>query len=182
MGCHSYISVPSYGRLANNHRKYLDASYVYFGLKNHEGRFLERSTILSGIQFTKYFIELVFVGTNHLIGSDPNMIYTRETCGQCSSVAAGSCVANDELAYLFIRFCYMFLIWKCRHESNLGLCTSAGLAKTMRLCSGDFRWFWRPNAFFNWKLPLHSCIVFARPENVHRPRSYFFLRFDFQNI
>ena len=35
MGCHSYISVPSYGRLANNHRKYLDANYVYFVWKNH---------------------------------------------------------------------------------------------------------------------------------------------------
>jgi len=41
--------------------------------------FLERTWILNGICFTKHFIEFVFVETNQLVGSNPNVIYMRET-------------------------------------------------------------------------------------------------------
>ena len=44
--------------------------------------FSERTRILSGIQFTRHFIEFVLVETKQFIGSDVNVILTRRTCGQ----------------------------------------------------------------------------------------------------
>jgi len=38
-----------------------------------------------------------------------------------------------------MRIRHMFLIPKCRRESDLGLCTTSALAKKMRLRSADFR-------------------------------------------
>jgi len=38
----------------------------------------------------KHFIEFVFVETNQLFGCTPNVILTRQTCGQRSGMAAGS--------------------------------------------------------------------------------------------
>jgi len=44
--------------------------------------FLERTRILSGIQFTKQFIEFVVVETEQFVSSNINVILTRQTCGQ----------------------------------------------------------------------------------------------------
>jgi len=52
--------------------------------------FLERTQILSGIQFTTYFIEILVVETKRYVGSFVNVILTRQTCGQHSSRAAES--------------------------------------------------------------------------------------------
>jgi len=41
--------------------------------------------------------------------------------------------------YVSIRICFMLLISKSRGESDLGLCPFLGLAKTMQLRGGDFR-------------------------------------------
>ena len=66
----------------------------------------------------------------------------------------------------------MFLIFKCRGESDLGLCTVLGLSKRMRLCGGDFKRILRPNAFFNWKSPPRSRIVYCNLKyHRSRPRS-----------
>jgi len=51
---------------------------------------LKQTRILNGIQFTRHFIKFVLVETNHLVGSNSNVILTRQTCGQRSSMAAGS--------------------------------------------------------------------------------------------
>ena len=44
----------------------------------------------SGIQFTKHFIEFVFVETNEVVRSNSNVILTRQNCGQRSSRVAAS--------------------------------------------------------------------------------------------
>jgi len=53
----------------------------------------ERTQILSGIQFTKHFIEFVLCGENQLFGSNINVIYTLKTCGQRSSTSESKCQA-----------------------------------------------------------------------------------------
>ena len=52
--------------------------------------FLQRTWILSRIQFTRHFIEFVFVETQQFVGSNVYVILTRQTCGQRSSMSAGS--------------------------------------------------------------------------------------------
>ena len=52
--------------------------------------FLERTHILSGIQFTTHFIEFFVVETKRFVGSLVHVILTRQTCGQRSSKAAES--------------------------------------------------------------------------------------------
>jgi len=77
--------------------------------------FLERTRILSGIQFTTHFIEFFVVETKRFVGSFVNVILTRQTCGQRSSRAAESkrrALGN----YFSKRICYMFLISKFRGD------------------------------------------------------------------
>ena len=52
--------------------------------------FLERTRILSGIQFTTHFIESFVVETKRFVSSFVNVILTRQTCGQRSSRPAES--------------------------------------------------------------------------------------------
>ena len=52
--------------------------------------FLERTRILSGIQFTAHFIEIFVVETKRFVGSFVHVILARQTCGQHSSKAAES--------------------------------------------------------------------------------------------
>jgi len=71
--------------------------------------FLERTPILSGIQFTTHFIDFLVVEMKRFVGSFVNAILTRQTCGQRSSRAAESkCRALGK--YFSERICYMFLI------------------------------------------------------------------------
>jgi len=100
--------------------------------------FLERTRILSGIQFTKRFIEIFVVETKRFVGSTVNVILTRQSCGQRSSKATESkrrAIGN----YLSGRICYMFLISKCKGDVDLGLYTTSGLAFGEPQRSGDFR-------------------------------------------
>jgi hypothetical protein len=46
--------------------------------------------MFGGIQFTKYFIEFIFVETNQLFSSDSDVILTRQTCGHRLGMAAAS--------------------------------------------------------------------------------------------
>jgi len=89
--------------------------------------FLERTRILSGIQFTTHFIEFFVVETKRFVGSFVNVILTRQTCGQRSSRAAESKRRAIE-NYFPERICYMFQISKCRGDRDLGLSTTSGLA------------------------------------------------------
>jgi len=143
--------------------------------------FLKQTRILSRLQFTRYFIEFVFLETERFVSSNPNVILTQQTCGQRSSRAAGS--KRRALTFYFsIRICYVFLMSECIGESDLGLCTSSVFAKRIPLRGGDFR---LKNVFgrkFCWKLPMHCGILFASTEVVHRPRSGSPLHFDIRNI
>jgi len=52
--------------------------------------FLERTCILSWIQFTSYFINIFVVERKQFVGSFVHVIFTRQTCDQRSSRAAAS--------------------------------------------------------------------------------------------
>ena len=100
--------------------------------------FLERTRILTGIQFTTHFINFLVVRTKRFVGSSINVILTRQTCGQCSSRAAESkCRALEH--YFSERICYMFWISKCEEDWDLGRCTFWVLAKRKPPRNGDFR-------------------------------------------
>ena len=110
--------------------------------------FLERTRILSGIQFTTHFIEILVVETKRFVGSLVHVILTRQTCGQRSSKAAESkrrALGN----YFFERIWYMFPISKCRGDWDLGLCTTSGLAYGEPQRNGRIRFFLRRNTFFS---------------------------------
>ena len=86
-----------------------------------------RTRILSGIQFTTYFIEFFVVETKRFVCSFVNVTLTRQTCGQRSSRGAES-KRRVTGNYLSERICYMFLISKCRGDQDLEVCTSSVLA------------------------------------------------------
>jgi len=117
-------------------------------------------------QFTKCFIEFVFVATNQLVGSKPNMICPRQTCGQRSGIAAESKRRALE-SYFPARICYMFWISKCSGEWDLGLCTFPGLANRMPLHTGDLPRIWRPNAFFK-RSPTRRKVQWRLSKFVHK--------------
>ena len=94
----------------------------------------------------KKIIEFVLVETNKLVGSNPHVILTWQTCGQRSSRVAGS--KRLALAFYFsVRIWYMLSISKCRGKSNLGLCMTLVLAKRIRLRSANFERILRPSTF-----------------------------------
>jgi len=145
--------------------------------------FLERTRILSGVQFTTHFIEFFVVETKRFVDSIVNAILTRQTCGQRSSRAAES--KRRALGNYFLeRICYMFLLSTCRGPQDLGLCTTSGVA----FASGEPRRsgdFWEKNVFRSRKnriLSLRCASPNASPEVVHRPRSESPLDFDVGNI
>jgi len=132
--------------------------------------FLERTRILSGIQFTTHFIELFVVETKRFVGSFVNVILTQQTCGERSSRAAER--KRRALENYFSEWiCYMFLMSKCRGDWDPGLCTTSVLAKREPLRNGDFRkktCFARSN---NRHMTLCNGSLFASTEVVHRYRS-----------
>ena len=130
--------------------------------------FLERT--LSGILFTTYFIESFVVESKRFVGSFVDVILKQQTCGQRSSRAAeskrqgiGNCFSE--------RIGYMFLISKCRGDSDLGLYTTSGLAFGEPQRNDKFQFFLRRNTCFPRKSPLRCGSSNASPEVVHRPRS-----------
>ena len=75
-----------------------------------------------------------------------------------------------------------FPVLKCRGKSDLGLCMNSELARRMPLRSADFL-FWNVFGCKNRrKSALHSGILFASPEVMHKPRSDSPLHFDTRNI
>ena len=99
--------------------------------------FSKPTCVFSGIQFTTYFIEFVVMETKQIARSNSNVILRRQTCGQRSGMAAGG--KRRAIPFYFpVRICYMFLMSKCRRESDLGLCMTSVLTKRMPLRSADF--------------------------------------------
>ena len=108
--------------------------------------FLERTRILSGIQFTTYFIEILLVETKQFVGSF--MILTRQTCGQRSNKTVES--KRRALGNFFSeRICYMFPMSKCRGDQDLGLCTTSVLAFEKLQRNGKIWFFLRGKTFFS---------------------------------
>ena len=141
----------------------------------------KRTCEFSGIQFTKHFIEFVFVETNKAVRSNSNVILTRQTCSQRSCRVAGS--KRRALAFYFsMRIWYVFSTSICKGKLDLGLCVISLLAKRMWPHSTDF---WFKNLFdrrIRRKSALRTRILFASTEVMHRPRSYFPLHYDVKNI
>jgi len=98
----------------------------------------ERKCVFAGIQFTKHFVEFL-VEMNRFYDSNSSVILTQQSCGHRSSRVAGS-KRQAQAFYFSVRILYVFLISKCRGESDLGLCMSSVLAKRMYLHIADF---WR---------------------------------------
>jgi len=143
--------------------------------------FLERTRILSRIQFTTHFIEIFVVETKRFVSSFVNVILSRQTCGQRSSRAAES--KHRALGNYFLeRICYMFLISKCRGDSDLGLCTTSGLAFEETQRSGDFGEKYMFGRLKNRILLLHIGSRNASTEVVQRLRSESPLHFDIRNM
>jgi len=149
---------------------------VYLDLLRWVWVFLERTQILSGIQFTTRFIEFFVVETKRFVSSTVNEIWTQQTCGQRSSRATES--KRQALGnYFSERIWYMFLTSKCRGDQDLCLCTTSGLAFGEPMRSGDF---WGKKVFQRRKnriLPLRG-----RIEGETRLRSRSPLHFDVRNI
>ena len=143
--------------------------------------FLERTRILSGIQFTMDFIEIFVVETKRFVNSFVNVILTRQTCGQRSSRAAeskGRGIGN----YFSERICYTFLISKCRGDWGLGLCTTSVLAFGEPQRNGKIRGKKRVLTYKKRILPLRCGSPNASTEVLHSPRSQSPLHFDIRNI
>jgi len=141
----------------------------------------ERTWILSRIHFTMYFIEILVVETKRFVSSTVNVILTRQACGQRSSRTAGSkhqAVGN----HFFERFCYVFLISKCRADWDLGLCTTSGLAFGEPQRNGKIRFFLRQNTFPPRILPLRCGSTNTSTEVAHKLRSWSPLHFEIRNI
>ena len=93
----------------------LSPAHLYLWQLRRGWVFLERTRILSGIQFTTYFIEIFVVETKRFVSSFVNVILTRQTCGQRSSRTAES--KHQTIGkYFSEQICYMFLISKCRGD------------------------------------------------------------------
>ena len=142
--------------------------------------FLERTRILSEIQFARYFIEFFVVETTRFVSSNVNMILTRHICGQRSSVSAGSKCRTLE-NYFYERICHIFVTSKCREDWDPGLCFFWVRAKRGALRHATFRSFLRAKHVFFWKSPLSSGSFFASTQKVHRPRSQSPPHLDVQN-
>ena len=128
-----------------------------------------------------HFIEFIVVETKQFVGGNINVILTRQTCSQRSSMSAGS--KRQGLAiYFCVRIYHMFLIWKSRRQLDLGLCITSVLANRMPPSICKFRQFLRPNMLLNRKSPPRSGFLFASTEVVHRPRSNSLVHFDMRNI
>jgi len=115
--------------------------------------FLERTRILSGIQFTTHFIDFFVVETKRFVGSSVHVILTRQTCGQRSSKVAES-KRRAPGNHFFDRICYMVPISKCRGDWDLGLCTTSRLAFGEPMRDGKIRFFLRRNTFLYRKSPM----------------------------
>jgi len=88
----------------------------------------KRTCEVSEIQFTKHFIEFVFVETNEVVRTSSNMMLARQTCGHCLRRAVGS--KRRALAFYFsVRIRCMFLISTCEGKSDLGVCMTSVLPR-----------------------------------------------------
>jgi len=143
---------------------------------------LEHMRILRRFQFTRLFIEFVQVWQRN---DSSVVIQTWSWCGKHAANARGMSAESKRWSLAFynsIRICHMFHISKCRGRSDLGLCTTLVLVKTVPLQCGDF---WLTTVLgreIRRNLPMRICILFASTEAVHRPKSECPLPLDFEHM
>ena len=133
--------------------------------------------ILSGIQFTTHFIDFFAVETKRFVGSSLNVILTRQTCGQRSSIAVES-KRGARGNYFPERICYLFPMWKCRGDWDLGLCTFWVLAKREPLRNGNFQ---KKRVSPAGKIGIWHCAAVFFSQVPNRPRSQSPLHFHMGN-
>jgi len=94
--------------------------------------------------------------TKKLFGRNPDVMYTRETCGQRSTMAAWN---KRALAFHFSVFSvwiwYVFPTSYCRGKWDLDLYTTCGFTHIKPLRSGDFRKKLRSNTLLNCFQRIH---------------------------
>jgi len=81
--------------------------------------------------------QFFYVETKWFVNSNQNVILTRQTCSQRSSMSAGS-KRRAIACYFPKRICYMFLISKCRGKSDGGMCTISVLAIKKTCLAAEF--------------------------------------------
>ena len=122
----------------------------------------EPTCIFSGIHFTKHFTEFVLMKQTYCLV----VIQTWSWHGKPlqSALEHGCGKQTPSASILFsVRICYIFLISKCRGESDLDLCMTSGLAKRMPLrCAQSrlpiFKTFLAPKfIFFSTIFVSHHC-------------------------
>ena len=101
--------------------------------------------------------------TNKVVCGNSNVILMRQTCGHSSSRVAG--VKHQALAFYYsIQIWYVFLPSICKGESDLGLFTTSGLAKRIRLHAANFQFKNVCGRKIRQRSALHSRILFASTE------------------
>ena len=120
--------------------------------------FLNKTRILSGIQFTTHFIEFLVVETRRFVGSNVNVILMQQTCGQRSSMAAES--KRRALGNHFPEKIWnMFYVSKYRGDWDLGLCTTSALALEGQMSDGKI---WQKRVATQEKLDFITSVLQAQ--------------------
>jgi len=141
--------------------------HMNFSFRQGWGLF-KQTCEFSGFQFTKHFIEFVFVESNEVVRSNSNVILMRQTCGHRSSRVAGS-KCRALVFHFSVRIWYMFLISISRGKSDPGVCmpVTSVRAKRVQPHSADFRFQHVFGHRICQKSALHSRILFASTEVMH---------------
>jgi len=143
--------------------------------------FLERTRILSGIQFTTYFIDFFVVETKRFVSSFVNVILTRQTCGQRSSRAVES--KRRGIGNYFSSEFAICSSYQNVEETEIQVCTQLRylrLENRSAMATSE-----KKNVFWSRKnriLPLRCGSPNASTEVVHSSRSQSPLHFDMRNI
>jgi len=140
--------------------------------------------VISGIQFTKHFIEFVVGETNQLFGGNSNVNLTRQICGQRSGMAAGTPRPSGSILLFRTNLLYvpnieMYRMVGSRSVHDFRTCKENAAAQC-RL--PIFQRVWPQDHQVRQNSPLRNGIPFASPEVMHRPRSDSSLHFDNGNI
>ena len=101
------------------------------------GVFLERTRILSGIQFTKHVIKSSFVEAHQFFSSNQNVILTRTHAASTQAKLQQANAERERLVFPYEFAKLHVLDIETRTNSDLGLCTISVLAKRMPPHSGD---------------------------------------------
>jgi len=117
----------------------------------------KRTVVFSGIQFTRHFIEFVFVEITKVVRSNPNVILIEADLRPALEQGCGKQIPSASILYSCIRSWYVSWISICRKESDLGLRISSVLAKRMRIHNAAC---WFKNVFGR-KIRLTSAIAFS---------------------